>query len=379
MSSSCSNNRLIMGPTSNRINMELLKCIIRENSSGETVCAEPPLMKMDKDLITDSDLKILSIKDNSITSNYLSQGSVNNSKIALNTIRPDKLAKPMNEDGITTSDNKILLYNGDFWEYATPSAADSGVNAIKTDSNSGLKANENPDTREVVMCVTNEGITESKLAGESVTTDKIANKSIVPEKFAEPYFSKANKPWPAIFLFVNGIIPRWTTKYLRFFWNPVGGLLEEIEIDPETGEALENPEVKPNSIIIKNFENLPGSNESAIMVKGMDPEPENTEQNQKTALFVESGTSTMESNCVQPTLNLKNNMITGGNKAPALNIYDNAIKVGDAKYFFPLIQKGEKGHSDHLIGKSLIVQNVNYDKETDSDDYIANVYFGYSS
>jgi hypothetical protein len=111
----------------------------------------------------------------------------------------------------------------------------------------------------------------------------------------------------------------------------------------------------------------------------MNPETENSEQNQKTALFVESGTSAMESNCVQSTLNLKNNMTTNGNKAPALNIYDNAIKVGDAKYFFPLIQKGEKGHADHLIGKSLIVQNVNYDKETGSDDYIANVYFGYSS
>lgn len=372
MSSSCSNNRLIMGPTSNRINMELLKCIIRENSTGEILCAELPLVKMDKNLVTDSDSNILSIKDNSITSNYLSFGSVNNSKIALNTIKPNKLAKPMNERGMVTSDSKILLYNGNFWEYATPSA-------IKAESNSGLKADENPETREVTMCVTNEGITESKLAKDCVTTDKIANKSIIPEKFAEPYFSKANKPWPAIFLFVNGIVPRWTTKYLRFFWNPVGGLLEEIEIDPETGEALKNPEVKPNSITIKNFENLPGSNESAIVVKGMNPETENSEQNQKTALFVESGTSAMESNCVQSTLNLKNNMTTNGNKAPALNIYDNAIKVGDAKYFFPLIQKGEKGHADHLIGKSLIVQNVNYDKETGSDDYIANVYFGYSS
>lgn len=836
MSSSCSDNRLIMGPTSNRINMELLKCIIKENSSGEIICVDAPLMKMDKitEIEGETNAKILSIKDNSITSNFLATGAVNNSKIADYTIRPSKLAKPINTDGMTMSDNKILLYNGTSWDYATPNPGEVGITAIKTPPGSGLKALANSENQELEMCVVDDGITESKLANNAVTTGKISDKSITldkladgsnnteqillwtggatpeegkwelsepssigadvtsvtetnatsgldvisssgdgkgdislnistngvqasmlasgsvttekivgqaittsllatdavtkekikdseiitsklasesvteeklasasvtnnkikdgeitpgkladgtnmtqeilvwtgtqwvlsppssvgigdvtsvsekdansglnvdpttgdvkieikddgvteskiadgavsnsklatnsvtavkiannsvdtskltdnsvsnpkltddavttskiadgnvteeklaadsvtsnkiveqaidvtkfkngdnmdqiflwsdasgggtrtwelapyvaptpgvtsvtatgplissgtnepnisledgtsanqillwngsawtiadsgsiapgdvtsvgpliteddtgannsgldinpqtgdvklkiatsgvvesmikdgavhnakiadgavtdskiadgsvtPVKFTAPSHAPANKPWPAIFLYINDFNPRWATKYLRFFWNPIGGLLEEVEINPDTGEALASPDVQPNSITINSFENVAGSNDAALSVKGLNPSASLDDQDNKTALFIESGTSTMESNTIQSTLNLKNNMTDSsddGNKAAALNIYDNAIRVGDAKYFFPVIDKCAKGDVDSLVGKSLVVRHVNYDKESQDtsiiNDYIPNIYFGYS-
>lgn len=846
MSSSCSDNRLIMGPTSNRINMELLKCIIKENSSGEIICVDAPLMKMDKitEIEGETNAKILSIKDNSITSNFLATGAVNNSKIADCTIRPAKLAKPINTYGMTSSDNKILLYNGTSWEYAAPSAGEMGITAIETPAGSALKALTNSENQEVEMCVVDDGITESKLANNAVTTGKISDKSITldkladgsnnteqillwtggatpeegkwelsepssigagvtsvtetnatsgldvisssgdgkgdislnistngvqasmlasgsvttekivgqaittsllatdavtkekikdseiitsklasesvteeklasasvtnnkikdgeitpgkladgtnmtqeilvwtgtqwvlsppssvgigdvtsvsekdansglnvdpttgdvkieikddgvteskiadgavsnsklatnsvtavkiannsvdtskltdnsvsnpkltddavttskiaenavttskiadgnvteeklaadsvtsnkiveqaidvtkfkngdnmdqiflwsdasgdgtrtwelapyvaptpgvtsvtatgplissgtnepnisledgtsanqillwngsawtiadsgsiapgdvtsvgpliteddtgannsgldinpqtgdvklkiatsgvvesmikdgavhnakiadgavtdskiadgsitPVKFTAPSHAPANKPWPAIFLYINDFNPRWATKYLRFFWNPIGGLLEEVEINPDTGEALASPDVQPNSITINSFENVAGSNDAALSVKGLNPSASLDDQDNKTALFIESGTSTMESNTIQSTLNLKNNMTDSsddGNKAAALNIYDNAIRVGDAKYFFPVIDKCAKGDVDSLVGKSLVVRHVKYDKESQDtsiiNDYIPNIYFGYS-
>jgi hypothetical protein len=214
---------------------------------------------------------------------------------------------------------------------------------------------------------------------------KIADGSITPVKFTAPSHAPANKPWPAIFLYINDFNPRWATKYLRFFWNPIGGLLEEVEIDPDTGEALASPDVQPNSITINSFENVAGSNDAALSVKGLNPSASLDDQDNKTALFIESGTSTMESNTIQSTLNLKNNMTDSsddGNKAAVLNIYDNAIRVGDAKYFFPVIDKCAKGDVDSLVGKSLVVRHVNYDKESQDtsiiNDYIPNIYFGYS-
>lgn len=873
MSSSCSDNRLIMGPTSNRINMELLKCIIKENSSGEIICATAPLMKMDKitEIEGDTNAKILSIKDNSITSNFLATAAVNNSKIAEGAIRPSKLAKPINADGMTSSNNKILLYNGTSWEYAPVSACETGISAVKTPTGSGLKALTNSENQDVEMCVVDDGITELKLADGAVTTSKIADKnvtteklddnlitldklangdtnktqilvwddsaggekweladynppvqgvnsvntagsesgltitdpigdvhikisdmgvtssmikdgnvlptklkpgttgkkeillwgyggvdqwnnvdtemnivtsvaaktdygsnnisgltifptsgdikinietegvvsnmikseavtpdkleggtnndqillwtdsggngnrswervnytqsitsitgsspivvdnttpesplikliqgqsdkqlllwdasgqqwqlgdtselpitaitsisttgpienngtpsvplielekgtidnqillwdntdltwtvadsssipssgvtsvnpdggasglsvtdstsdakikisdegilntmisdaavtetkiannavtnsriadaavtadkiaesvigtskiidnsitsdklgiaavnpdnisinavtsdkisneaitttklelgtesqtelliwngseweitqqgitgsmlvdstitstqiannsvgaheitdgSITPVKFAPPSHAVANKPWPAMFLYINDFNPRWVTKYLRFFWNPVGGLLEEIEIDPDTGEALTGSEIQANLITIKHFENVAGSNDTSLSVKGYNPSKSVDDQDNKTALFIESGTSTMESNTIQSTLNLKNNMTDSSedcNKTAVLNIYDNAIRVADAKYFFPVVDKCTKGGVDSLIGKSLVVKSVQYDKESDDtsiiDDYIPNIYFGYS-
>jgi len=775
-----------MGPTSNRINMELLKGVIKENSSGEIICATAPLMKMDKmtEIEGETNAKILSIKDNSITSNFLATGTVNNSKIAEGTIRPGKLAKPINTHGMTSSNNKILLYNGTSWGYASPPSGEIGITAIKTPVGSGLKAVTNSENQDVEMCVVDDGITELKLAGSAVTTSKISDNSvttskisdksitvdkladgsnnteqillwtggatpeegkwelsepssiasgvtsvtetnatsgldvisssghgkgditvnistngiqaimlasgsvttekivgqaittgllasdavtkgkikdseiitsklasesvteeklaggavtnnkikdgeitpgkladgtnmteevlvwtgtewvlsppssvgiggvtsisekdatsglivdpttgdvkieiknngvteskladgsvttfkignmsvtsdkisdgaignakisdgavsnskiaenavitskiadynvtqeklatdsvtsnkivngvigpeklaaggntkellvwdnttnmwnteslstvvsdvmsvkstggdsgltvmpatgtgdvtinisddgvvtnmiqdnsitsskianssvgtheitdgsITPMKFTPPSHASVNKPWPAIFLYINDFNPRWTTKYLRFFWNPIGGLLEEVEIDPVTGQALPASEIKPNSITINNFENGAGSNDTSLSVKGLNPDASVDDQDNKTALFIESGTSTMESNTIQSTLNLKNNMTDSSedyNKAAALNIYDNAIRVGNAKYFFPVVDKCAKGDADSLIGKSLIVKRVQYDKESDdvsiTRDYIPNIYFDYS-
>jgi hypothetical protein len=304
------------------------------------------------------------------------------------------------EDG--TSANQILLWNGSAWTIADSGSIAPGdvtsVGPLITEddtgaNNSGLDIN--PQTGDVKLKIATSGVVESmikdgavhnaKIADGAVTDSKIADGSITPVKFTAPSHAPANKPWPAIFLYINDFNPRWATKYLRFFWNPIGGLLEEVEIDPDTGEALASPDVQPNSITINSFENVAGSNDAALSVKGLNPSASLDDQDNKTALFIESGTSTMESNTIQSTLNLKNNMTDSsddGNKAAVLNIYDNAIRVGDAKYFFPVIDKCAKGDVDSLVGKSLVVRHVNYDKESQDtsiiNDYIPNIYFGYS-
>ena len=109
---STSDHRVIIGPSSNRINIANLKSIIRETTQEQIITEKPVIL-------TNNNKKI-SIDVDSVNSYHLADSAVNNSKIADNSIRPEKLSKPSDSNGLQNGNIKILYYNGLNWDYGDP-------------------------------------------------------------------------------------------------------------------------------------------------------------------------------------------------------------------------------------------------------------------
>jgi hypothetical protein len=108
---STSDHRVIIGPSSNRINIANLKTIIRETTQEQIITEKPVILTNNNKISLDVD---------SINSYHLADSAVNNSKIADNSIRPEKLSKPSDSNGLQNGNIKILYYNGLNWDYGDP-------------------------------------------------------------------------------------------------------------------------------------------------------------------------------------------------------------------------------------------------------------------
>jgi hypothetical protein len=143
------------------------------------------------DKIGESSVGTSKIVDNSITSDKLATGAVHPDNITVNAVTSDKIA---NEAIITSklesgteNQEELLIWNGSEWKITQQGVTGS----MLVDST----------------------ITSTQIANNSVGTHEIADGSITPVKFTAPSHAPANKPWPAIFLYINDFNPRWVADY----------------------------------------------------------------------------------------------------------------------------------------------------------------------
>jgi hypothetical protein len=313
----------------------------------------------------------------------------------------EDLAVPTNADGSPLNEDdqgKIQLYKPDSgkWVYSelvtdvgggisnVVSATPSQISA--TPSNDGgavitIALEENSINEDFLSggAVTSNKIQDlavySKIADGAVTTDKIDDESVAPVKLMPPTVKTSS--FASLLTYASNA---WSSKRFKWSWNPLGGKLTQNEVDAD-GNTISGG-LTLADLTMNTFENE-SSDSNAIKISGLNADASTTYHPdiERTALYVNSGTSTFSGKTLPATLTVENTFVDtsggedGGNLAAGLDLRTSPMKFSNVKYFFPVKDQVSSTSTDPFMGKVLRVTQVKFDKDTTTGNYIPNLYF----
>ena len=361
----------------------------------------------------------ISIEDAAISSSKLQDSSVINTKIAPNSVTLDKIqnesisvdkfTKPDNFEEVVDDQTFIFDHTDNNWKTGS---IDKGVSSIKSNTPSQIQTTTSSDGSEVIINLEENSINDTFLAGGAVTSNKIADlavfsaklgdksvettkiddlavtnekladSSISTEKLQDESVSTAKLSAPAvktsaIASLLTYVSNSWATKRFSWSWNSEGGKLAQNEVDAD-GNIIDGG-VTLADLTMNTFANSE-NNSNAIKITGLNADAGTTysPEIERTAIYVESGTSTLTSSTLPATLTVSNSLYDtsgGGNLAAGLDLRVSPMKFSNIKYFFPVQEQLTDADADLFMNKSLVVSEVKFDIDTDTGKYIPNLYF----
>ncbi|MHC4236973.1 MAG: hypothetical protein ACYSSM_01720 [Planctomycetota bacterium] len=218
-------------------------------------------------------------------------------------------------------------------------------------------------------------VTEDKIADGAVTTDKIDDESVAPVKLMPPTVKTSS--FASLLTYASNA---WSSKRFKWSWNPLGGKLTQNEVDAD-GNTISGG-LTLADLTMNTFENE-SSDSNAIKISGLNGDASTTYHPdiERTALYVNSGTSTFSGKTLPATLTVENTFVDtsggedGGNLAAGLDLSTSPMKFSNVKYFFPVKEQVSSTRTDLFMGKVLRVTQVKFDKDTTTGNYIPNLYF----
>jgi hypothetical protein len=359
--------------------------------------------------IDDESIGTEKITDGAIAEAKVAEGAITETKLADLSVTIPKLAKLSLEEAETN--DQALIFDSTNEEWKTGEL----VQSITTSTPSQLGVTKDTDTNSVTLAIEpssisenfisngaitsnkiqdlavysaklgeksvetakldDEAVTAEKLADASVSTEKLADASVTPSKLSAP--DVQTSAFASMFTYVSNA---WSSRRFKWTWNPIGGKLAQNEVDAD-GNILDDG-VTLADITMNTFSN-PENNTNAIKISGLnaDATTEYDPNIERTAIYVDSGTSTLSSNTLPATLTLSNSLVDtsggddGGNLAAALDLRTSPFKFSNIKYFFPIQAQLDTPDTSAFEGKRLVVSEVKFDKDTTTQKYIPNLYF----
>ena len=216
-------------------------------------------------------------------------------------------------------------------------------------------------------------VTEDKIADGAVTTDKIDDECVSPIKLMPPAVKTST--FASLLTYASNA---WDAKRFKWMWNPLGGKLTQSEVDA-SGNAVSGG-LTLADLTMNTFENE-SSDSNAIKITGLNADASTTYHPdiERTALYVNSGTSTFSGNTLPATLTVQNSFMDnsgpdGGNLAAGLDLRTSPMKFSNVKYFFPIKSQVSSTDDTPFMGKTLRVTQVKFDQDTTTGNYIPNLY-----
>jgi len=346
----------------------------------------------------------LSIAAESIDSEKIKDEAVTETKLGAESVSLPKLAK------LNVEEDQALIFDADGAEWKTGEIIQSVTTSTPTQlsvskekednsvsialepssisadfiSNGAVTSNKIQDlavdsaklgTKSVETSkLDDKAVTEDKIADGSVTEDKIADGSVTGAKLSAP--EVPTSAFASIFTYVSNA---WSARRFKWAWNPIRGRLTQNEIDAAGNVVTDGLTLA--DVVMNTFSN-PENNENAIKISGLNADATTTYHPniERTAIYVDSGTSTLSSRTLPATLTLTNSLVDtsggdGGNLAAALDLRTSPLKFSNIKYFLPESEPLDSADVSLFEGKKLVVSNVKFDKDTTTGKFIPNLYF----
>ena len=217
-------------------------------------------------------------------------------------------------------------------------------------------------------------VTEDKITDGAITTNKIHDECVTPNKLMPPGVKTSS--FASLLTYANNA---WSSKRFKWSWNPLGGKLTQNEVDA-VGTIVSGG-LTLADLTMNTFKNeSPDLN--AIKITGLDADASTAYHPdiERTALYVNSGTSTFSGKTLPATLTVENTFVDtsggdGGNLAAGLDLRTSPMKFSNVKYFFPIKDQVNSTSTAPFMGKVLRVTEVKFDIDSTTGNYIPNLYF----
>lgn len=297
----------------------------------------------------------------------IQSGGLDADQIGDGEITLSKLAEPSD----TGTSGQSFVWNGTEWITGQIQSQQ-----ISTQTPSVINIQEeqtgNSNTTVVDIDLVEGSINHEFLADNAVENENVLDGTLEPSKFKAP---SGMSTIPSLFVYAASM---WSSKRFDWSWNAEGGILSQTEVSDE-GTPLTNPLILAAINGMKRFTNGL-NNTNALHVSGLNADATTTyDPNiERTSIYVDSGTSTFTSHTLPATMTVENSLTDDsedGNLAAALDMRTSPLKFSNMKYFYPVVAQATTKDTGPYMGKSLVVTQVKFDKDTTTNRYIPNLYF----